>query len=207
MEITGDISELLEATKGLEVADKALARANVSAINKTAVSTRAFAVKKVSQEYRLTQKRVRSELKISRATPWRQEAKIHGSGAPGIPLFEFAPTPKRVPSTLRLKSGGYSPKRGIKVMVRKGSRKIVEGAFIAQMRSGHVGVFQRRMETGEKLPIKELYGPSPIRILDSDRYAIPIDDFAAATLDKNLAHEVNYFFKKFGVIPQNARFA
>lgn len=44
-------------------------------------------------------------------------------------------------------------KRGVMVSVNVGARKLVKSAFVARMRSGHVGVFRRRGE--KRLPIDE----------------------------------------------------
>ncbi len=199
MQITGDINELIQLTRGIALAEPTLKKATVSAINKSIVSTRAFSVREVAKEYKITQKEVRDELKISRASINRMEARIVGSGSPGIALYKFSPTPNRIPSTVRLKSGGYSPKKGIKVMVHRGQRKVAKGAFIARMASGHVGVFKRSKEG--KLPIDELFGPSPLRILDRPVYHDKIDKFAAETMDKNMAHEAEFYLKKAGILP------
>ena len=218
-EIGGDYEEMRELTKGLAVAEDALKRATVSATNKTATSTRAFAVKLVYEDYKVTQKAIRAELSIRKATFRNMTALIHGEGSPGIPLYKFSPTPKRVPSTIhkpgkwliKLKgmvpdSDRYLPRGGIKVMVTRGSRKMVEGAFIAKMSSGHIGIFRRAKDgrvglRSRRTVIEELYGPSPIRLLDQDRYQIPIDDHAADEMDKNMAREADYYLKKHGVLP------
>ncbi|SDP69696.1 phage tail protein [Desulforhopalus singaporensis] len=203
----GDIDELRRLTKGIAAAEPALEKATVSALNKSIVSTRAYGVKLVARDYAVTQKAVRKELKIYRANLHRKQASIVGSGSPGIPLYQFRPTPRRVPSTKRLKSGGYSPKEGIKVMIRRGSRKVVKGAFIAETESGHIGVFKRR-ERGlgnwwnafRKNRIEKMFGPSPLRILDSEHYYEKLDNYTEEIMDKNMAHEADYFLKKAGVI-------
>lgn len=46
-------------------------------------------------------------------------------------------------------------RRGVKVRINKGSPKLIAGAFVATMKSGHVGVFVR--EGKRRLPIRELY--------------------------------------------------
>ncbi len=43
-------------------------------------------------------------------------------------------------------------KKGVSVLVNKGQRKLIKGAFIAKMKSGHVGVFVR--EGKARLPIQ-----------------------------------------------------
>ena len=198
----GDINAIHRLTKDIKLSEQVAKKATVSAINKSITSTRAFAVKLVAKDYKISQKVVRDELKLVKANYSSMEAKIIGSGSPGIPLYKFAPTPKKVPSTRRLKSGGYTPKGGIKVMIRKGARKTVQGAFIAQMSSGHIGVFKRKKSgpgQAGKQGIDELFGPSPLRILDDDRYYQQLDDFTEETMDKNYAREVDFYLKKAGV--------
>lgn len=220
IEIQGDIDAMHELTRDLRLSEKVMRQATVSATNKTIVSTRAFAVKEISKEYKVTQKDIRSELRIVRANYRRMEAKIIGSGSPGVPLYKFSPTPKRVPSTIHKKGKSedrytwwgkqlktkarisgtdkYLPKKGIKVMIHRGSRKVVKDAFIAKMRSGHVGVFKR--VDSKQLPIRGLFGPSPLRIIDSDFYRDKIDEYAGQIINKNMAHEANYYLRRAGVL-------
>lgn len=220
MEITGDIKQLLELTKGISLAEQTLKEATVSAINKSIVSVRVFAAKEISREYKVTQTAVKKELGIFKANVRIMSASLKGEGKPGIPLYSFSPTPRRVPSTIQKKgvwedkytkfgkkmkrqqmipgSNKYSPKLGIKVMVHRGSRKMVRTAFIAKMSSGHVGIFSRRK--GSK-SIDELFGPSPLRILDSPFYQDKINNYAAETMDKNMAHEAEFYLKRAGILP------
>lgn len=51
-------------------------------------------------------------------------------------------------------------KKGVSVEVNRGKRTLVKGAFIATMKSGHKGVFQRRGKA--RLPIRELRGSRPV---------------------------------------------
>jgi hypothetical protein len=54
-------------------------------------------------------------------------------------------------------------KRGVSVEVNRGKRTLLKGAFVATMRSGHMGVFRRRAEA--RLPIDELRGSRPVDAL------------------------------------------
>lgn len=54
-------------------------------------------------------------------------------------------------------------KKGVSVEVNRGKRTLIKGAFIATMKSGHEGVFQRRGKG--RLPIKELTGSRPVDAL------------------------------------------
>lgn len=46
-------------------------------------------------------------------------------------------------------------RKGVSVSINKGTRKLIQGAFVATMKSGHTGVFVRRGSA--RLPIKELF--------------------------------------------------
>lgn len=61
-------------------------------------------------------------------------------------------------------------RKGVKVAINQGQSKIIKGAFIAQMNSGHIGVFRRRGK--DRLPIDETF---TTRISDVfyDRNTIP----------------------------------
>lgn len=211
LDFTGDLDGLHKLTKDIGLSEKVLKKAEVTAINKSLTSLRAVAVKAVSRDYKVTQKAVRKELEIRRANYSRRNGRIIGAGSPGIPLSQFAPTPKRVPSTVQKNgrwnistremvpgSNKYLPKGGVKVMVRRKSRKMIRTAFVAKMFSGHVGVFQRTDKKG--LPIKELFGPSPIRLLDNKKYAAELQKVSGELMDKNMAHEIDFQLKKAGVL-------
>jgi hypothetical protein len=52
---------------------------------------------------------------------------------------------------------------GVRVEVNKGTSTLVKGAFVAQMRNGHIGIFRRRGPA--RLPIDELRGSRPVDAL------------------------------------------
>jgi hypothetical protein len=59
-------------------------------------------------------------------------------------------------------------KQGVSVEINRGQRKLIRGAFVATMKSGHTGVFYR---TGrERLPIDEAY---TTRVSDAFKDATP----------------------------------
>lgn len=53
--------------------------------------------------------------------------------------------------------------KGVSVEVNRGKRTVIPGAFVATMKSGHVGVFRRRGRA--RLPIDELRGSRPVDAL------------------------------------------
>lgn len=133
----------------------------VRALNKTAVSARAAASQEVRHSgYNIKASAIKSSFSIRKATGNNLEVILTATGKP-IGLINY---------------GARQTKRGVSVSV-KGSRKILAHAFIATMKNGHAGVFERigmaRMKgmQGTKigkrgkalranLPVRELFGPS-----------------------------------------------
>lgn len=54
-------------------------------------------------------------------------------------------------------------KKGVSVEVNRGKRTLIQGAFLATMKSGHKGVFRRK--GAARLPIQELLGSRPVDAL------------------------------------------
>lgn len=202
IELQADGSDIAYLLKTLQVLPKGLEKAASRAINKSLTATRAYMVSVVCEDYAVKAGSVRKELRIKKANWSTLTGRVHGAGSPGIPLKEFART-KAVPSTKRLKSGGYRPLVGIPVVVRKDKGKIsAKGVFMARMASGHLGAFKRiagvSARTGGAM-IRETYGPSPIKILASNRYDERIDDFADDALQKNMRHEAEHVLRQMGL--------
>ncbi len=212
-EIQGPIADLNKFSNGLQFVKKGMETAVMRSLNKTVAGARTDAVKLLRADYNMKAGSIRDALLIQKASVSRSEAKLYGAGSPGILLVEFRRGSRQVPSTRRLRGGGYSPKVGISVLVSKrGGKKQVKGAFVARMSSGHVGVFRRTGISGptfgrssgrSKLPsnrqIEELYGPSPIKIMASDRYDEEMENKLQVRWDKNIEHEADYVLKKAGL--------
>ncbi len=104
-----------------------------------------------------------------------------------VPLARFAPHPSSITK--------QRPAAGVSVMV-KARRKAIRGAFIARMAAGHVGVFQRKGK--ERLPIKELYGPSLAGMLENPEVNERIQRRAAERFETALRHEIDYLLGRGG---------
>lgn len=187
-----------------------LARATAMAGNKTLTTTRANMVRLITSKYAIKAGDVRKELEIRRMAIAKLEGSIRGESSPGVPLFYFVKF-RRVPSTLRTKSGGYTPKVGVPVLVSKDkAKRAVRGAFTAQMKSGHIGAFVRgsRYKVGRKTSksnlgareIVELYGPTPVKLLGAEANLKTIEEQAQVTMDKNLQHEAEFYLRKAGLL-------
>lgn len=85
------------------------------------------------------------------------------------------------------KLGATQTSKGVRVRLRGSYRS----AFIAKMKSGHVGVFRR--QGSERLPISELFGPNPAHdVTNNDQvYLQVLADVIESHLLPRYLHEVD----------------
>ena len=90
--------------------------------------------------------------------------------------------------------GARQTKSGVTVR-RWGHHK---GAFIARMRSGHVGVFAR--DGRGRLPISEKWGANPVAPIhrDEDVYRAILEEVVMDNLAPRVVHEIGYLLGKLG---------
>lgn len=159
--------------------DQAIRRA----LRRTSTSVRQVMASAVAKDTGVRVAKVKDEIRVKLDSEARS-ATVSISGA-RIPLIEFQ---ARGPFPSRGRGRGVSA-------VISGERKRYPNAFIAEMRSGHKGVFTRvgasarRSPTAwsKNLPIAELRGPSLPHVFA--KY-IPLGvERAEEQMAKNLAHE------------------
>lgn len=150
----------------------------VRALNRSIGSGQTLAVRSVSGEMGLKAATVRNYIKTTPATPSRLEATIYAS-ARRVPLVAFN---ARGPEPSRGKGGGVRAKLA-------GGAGSYPHAFLATMRSGHRGVFQRRAGSGRQ-PIAELHGPSTWQAYQKVEPAVRAR--TAEQLAKNVEHEISF---------------
>lgn len=203
-----DQQQLTALLTRLQQVPKALATASNRAINKSLTSVRAEMVRLIRTDYAIKAGDVRKSLEFRRSTVGTLRGSVFGESSPGVPLERFAKM-RRNPSTRRTKSGGYTPRIGIPVQVRKDrSKTVVRGAFLATMSSGHKGAFIRgsswkaskkgsRSKAG-KQEIVELYGPTPVKLLEAKKNSERVEQFAGVIFNKNMVHEAEFVLSKQG---------
>lgn len=139
-----------------------------------AAATRAGRV--ISQDMGLKVGDVRKRIKVTDPNGTTLEGRIAGS-LKRVPLIEFRAT-------------GPEPSRGrgsgVRYAIQRG-RGRAPNAFIATMRSGHRGVFQRK--TTKRLAIQELFGPSVGRVLS--RHQSEITSVGQHEFEKELDRLLN----------------
>lgn len=170
---TLDLKRAIEATKAKFPA--AIARA----LKRSGDSGRTAMVKLIADDMAIGQKRV------------RQDIKVNVIGAAGVAIVAQG---KRIP-LIEFNARGPEPSRGRGRGVSyklPGGRGRIDSAFIATMRSGHRGVFERQFDT--RLPIEEKFGPSVVKVFE--KYQEQGVAAAQASLIKNLEHEVQYALRR-----------
>ena len=188
-------------TLNTKATEKAFARlkdraplAIARALNRSAASATTAMIRAISEDTGIKQKDLRGTTKRNRAI-WSSEARpdrlvctVYASVS-RIPLMDFN---ARGPQPSRGKG------RGVTAGLRGGAKRYPY-AFIAGMRSGHVGVFSRRSAFGERksrgawspnLPIYELRGPSIYHVWK--RHAAVGTQRAHEQLLKNLRSEFRF---------------
>lgn len=151
----------------------ALARAT----NRAVVSARTVAAREISADVGLGVRTVTSELKVTNARPDSIRARLSISGK-RIPLISFKAT--------------ASKRGGVRAKLPAPGQGRYPRAFIATMRSGHRGVFERKRKGpgSKRLPIYELRGPSlPQVFAKLSRNVIAAGQ---ESLRKNFEHEIAF---------------
>lgn len=162
------------------------------ALNATAVNVRKNIAVKIVAEYYIKNGDVKKALKIIRANTSKVRAEVRVKSEVGD-LYDFKVTPRKKVSYS--KTGKPNPKV-LKAAVKKSSTlKALDGAnkgFIAEMKNGHIGVFERKRKTA--FPIRGLYSPSVPKMVENKEIMQYVQEEARKTLEKRIEHEMKFLF-------------
>ena len=187
--VRGDMSNIINSLARLQrdVVDKAVPRA----LNKVADQVKTAAARSMRDAgYKLPIGIIKKGLSTYKASQGSLTAKVIASGRP-IPLISY---------------GARQTDSGVSVDVLNG-RKMIPGAFIATMPSGHKGVYIRmgamhkRVQKAGRvsysgLPIKELFGPSVPNGLSSDAVRASLEQLIRDRFPAILLQQINYFVSR-----------
>ena len=159
------------------------------AINRTATTARAKTARKLAGQIRVKVSQVKKGISIIKAMRdyWQATLRITTRR---IPLIQF---------------GARQTRRGTSYQIdKRAGRKTIKGAFIqtmpitgASQKHGHRGVFKR--EGKERLPIRELFGPSLGFVFEeSGQIAAETMAETAVDLEKNVDSKVQWILSKYG---------
>lgn len=160
-------------------------KATSSAINKVAAQARTYAKQKMTDAYNIKAKTLRPKAKggigglgLTRSTPKRLVAAIR-------------PSKKTIPLTMF--SARWKPKdEGASVMIRRGARETIRGAFIREGRKSHIPYVLRRMSK-EQYPIKIVPGVKIRDIFFEADVLTKIRAFIKLKFPKIHVHEIDFF--------------
>jgi hypothetical protein len=148
--------------------------ATMRALNRAADGTRVDAGRKIRETYNVTNKVLQPAFYVRKATRDFLTAVVGASGRP-MRLIGF---------------GARQVAAGVSVAIKRGSRKVLRGAFIARMKSGHTGVFMRR--GAKRLPVDEKYTVSVPGMLGARQIEGAIRAAALARFDKAMDQNVRF---------------
>lgn len=184
IEITSETIERAQTL--LAGVPKGAERAFSSAINRGLSYTKTQAFKQVKMVYAVKQSALNeaTTTRVQKASTGNLAGYVSFSGVK-IPLYKFQVTPKE-------------PRKGQKVRagVMKGGGATFDSAFIAKMKSGHIGIFERI--TSKRLPIEEKMGLSAAQMVQNEVIMDLLEKEAQEKVDERLKHEIDRILNGYG---------
>lgn len=174
MSVTIDVKGLKEGLAKIDALVVGTQKSTAKAINKALPKIKKAAVDRVNEEYLVTKSNINKTIKVDKAG-MTLSAFIRSKGRP-IALTKFRVTPKRPP---RRKG-----RTVIAQVMRSGGGGAIPNAFIARMRSGHVGAMYRK--GADRYPIGQFHGPSVPSMLGSAKISAFVGDKAERELQKQM---------------------
>ena len=150
--------------------------ATVAALNRVAASARASAAKTIGADLGIKQSAVRAATSVNKANVTTMTAEVVAKGK-RIPLAEL---------------GARQTARGVTYKTGSG-RKLIPGAFMGRMRTGHTGAFKRLNR--RRLPIYELFGPSLVLVFIKNTVQSAMRDVIRTRMPIEMAAAAKYFGK------------
>lgn len=163
------------------------------AINRAVTNVKKNMGKETAALYYVSSGDVKKTIRVVKATRASLKAAVISSGGP-VELSKFKVNPG---TPVRYRGRSRSPKVYRAGVKKSGGVKPLDGnpkAFIANMKTGHKGVFTRT--SGSSLPIKQLYGPSVPQMVKNDEIMEKINKDANDTLKKRIDAEVANILRK-----------
>ncbi|EFK08741.1 conserved hypothetical protein [delta proteobacterium NaphS2] len=191
-----DIQEIKRTLKGIK---DAVPKVTQMAVNKTLSGVRTDTTNEVAKVIALKPKTIRATITVKKMGRNNAAAYVRCTGK-RVPLMAFG--------AKQLKSG-----KGVSVkMLKAEKRKTIKHAFIAEMKSGHKGVFWRKYEGPRKkwnkkfpyskmpkqyrLPIMELFSFAIPDVMGNEPTMAEIERLAGIRLKKEVDRALNYELSK-----------
>lgn len=167
---------------------KGAEKAITSVIRRANSTVRTEVVRGISSVYAISRQNVRAETTIHVRTRKTDGGVIGTVSFAGykIPLYRFnvsptIPVQRATVSAAVLKDNGQTP---------------FVHAFIAKMRSGHTGMFER--DGTKRLPITEFMGPSTAQMAGNSVILEQVEEKAQTVVNKRIEHEITRILNGYG---------
>lgn len=175
MSVTIDLKGLKNGLAKIDALVVGTPKTTAKAINKALPKIKKAIVDRVNEDYLITKANINKTIKVDKAGT-TLSAFIRSKGGP-IALTKFRVTPKRPP-----KRKGRTVVA--QVMRSGGGGGAIPNAFIARMRSGHIGAMYRK--GADRYPIGQFHGPSVPSMLGTAKISAFIGDKAEQELQKQM---------------------
>ncbi|MEK4351349.1 phage tail protein [Paenibacillus sp. FSL R5-0475] len=180
IDVRAEARGIRDALRRIGSLDTDVRKSFYSALNRTSQRLKTESGRKAKETYVVKSKAVTDQVVLKRGSVSNLSSELRWKGG-NIPLLQFRTNPKS-PSAKR--------PRVLKAAVKRdGGNKKVDGAFLARMSSGHIGVFRR--SSRRRLPVEELYGPAVPVMLNNPEVTEHLERVAVEEMDKRIEHELN----------------
>lgn len=182
-----DTRDLDRAARLLQGLPGAIGKVSRTAVRKAMKGVKREAIQKVTERYTIQKSRVGKTMRVT----YQGAGAVFSSRGPVNDLSYFKHNPRSVPKR-RPPVGKY-----LYSQVVNGQGGTIAHAFLAKMRSGHVGVM-RRTAGNASLPIEKLAGPSTPQMLGSPSIAEYMENRLAERLGAALEAETDAYLGRLG---------
>lgn len=203
MDVSVNVVGLKEIQKQLgDMKDKAPA-VLYNVIKRVASNVRKNTSIATRKKYQIKGKDIKETISSKKGTKDNPQCVISSKGNP-IPIYKFRVTPKDV---IKLKGVKLKDRPKYKGKVKKKTQlKVIYSSFVQKMKSGHIGLFRRKILSKEMRSItkkdihrkiSEVYGPSAPQLLGNKDTMAFIQKEADKTYEKRIEHEINRVLNGF----------
>ena len=177
-------------------------------ISRAAATARKTALQGITSVYDIKQKDVRDRKNTTiNIRTKKTEDGIVGEilySSKKIPLYRFNATPKAptpLPYKVRVIIGGQwlfaHPGAPVKAHQRKDTpMKTFDNAFIAEMKNGHIGMFERKNKRSSE--ITEFMGSSTAQMAEDSGVLSKVEEAVMETIVKRTEHEITRILRGYG---------
>ena len=178
------VEEMKRAQQLFAGIPKGTERAFSNAINRAVSHTKTQAFKEIKRVYAVKQGQLNGATvtRVQKASTGSLTGFVVFSGVK-IPLYQF---------NVSHNSSGKNIRAGLK----KGSWTAFEHAFVAQMKSGHIGIFER--VATKRLPIEEIMGLSGAQMVGNGEIVEELTKEAEKKVNERVEHEINRILNGYG---------